>query len=413
MTATPLTADMTAAERVECWHLLKPVKDAVGINAVAAWQKSRGEGIKVVIFDTGVEFIHPSLAANISTGKDGLPDQARDFDHSLDGKGRSIHEGGRIANPFDAHGTACAGIVGAADRKDTDVVGVAPECSLVPVRINANFEPAALEAALEYAANVGDIILLPRYLPRASVDKAETDLSEREKERKKELRSLERTLCRIAKEKPVVCAAGNDGKKGLVFPACLPETIAVGACNEKGWRSTYSQYGENLDVVALSNDVLIETKGFVRLDKDEVERRVRDEQERAWLRAGHPILARQPHAERALEHTTHAKDGHLAEFGARAIATTDNLGGAGYNFDGNYCKVDGTFGFGGTSAATAQVAGVIALMLAPAANSKLKDDVEAIRKRLWAAASTKYLRSNGNAQAEFGYGLVDAEEAVG
>jgi subtilisin family serine protease len=410
MTATPLTADMTAAQRVECWHLLKPVEGALGINAVAAWRKSRGEYIKVVIFDTGVEFTHPSLAANISTGKDGLPDQAWDFDHRLDGKGRSIHEGGRIANPFDAHGTACAGIVGAADRGDTDVVGVAPKCSLVPVRINANFEPAALEAALERAASVGDVILLPRYLPRASVDKPKADLSERERKREEGLRSLERTLCTIATKKPVVCAAGNDGKKGLVFPACLPETIGVGACTEMGWRSTYSQYGENLDVVALSNDVPIETKGFVRLDKDEIERRVRDEQERAWLRDGHPILAR-PHARRPLEDTQQAKDGHLAEFGERAIATTDNLGGAGYNFDGDYCKADGTFGFGGTSAAAAQVAGVIALMLAK--NSNLMGDVEAIRKQLWAAASKEYLRSNGNAQAEFGYGLVDAEKAVG
>ena len=410
MTATQLTADMPASERVECWHLLKPVKDAVGINVVAAWRKNRGEGIKVVIFDTGVEFTHPSLAANISTDNYGLPDQAWDFDHDLDGRGRLIHEGGRIANPFDAHGTACAGIVGAADCKDTDVVGVAPKCSLVPVRINANFEPAALEAALEHAASVGDVILLPRYLPQASADKAKADLSDREREREEGLRSLERTLRRIAKNKPVVCAAGNDGKKGLVFPACLPETIAVGACNEKGWRSTYSQYGENLFVMAPSNDVLIETKDFVRLDKDEVERRVRDEQERARLRDGHPILAG-PYDGRALKDMRQARDDHLAEFGERAIATTDNLGDAGYNPDGDYCKADGTFGFGGTSAAAAQIAGVIALMLA--ANAKLKGNVKAIRERLQAAASREHLHSNGDAQAEFGYGLVDAEKAVG
>src|SRR4051794_33643225 len=51
--------------------------------------------------------------------------------------------------------------------------------------------------------------------------------------------------------------------------------------------------------------------------------------------------------------------------GLLSIATTDNQGVFGYNTEpaGNYCKATGDFGFGGTSAATAQVAGVIALIL--------------------------------------------------
>ena len=48
-----------------------------------------------------------------------------------------------------------------------------------------------------------------------------------------------------------------------------------------------------------------------------------------------------------------------------------------------------------------------------AANAKLKGNVKAIRERLQAAASREHLHSNGDAQAEFGYGLVDAEKAVG
>ncbi len=54
---------------------------------------------------------------------------------------------------------------------------------------------------------------------------------------------------------PVVCASGNNGTGSVIYPACLEETIAVGACNEKGWRATYSQYGRGLDLVAPSNDV--------------------------------------------------------------------------------------------------------------------------------------------------------------
>lgn len=410
MTATSFNEQSTAAERFECWHLLKPTAKAVGINAVAAWKKTRGSGVNVAIVDTGVEFTHPSLAPNISLGEDGLPDQARDFDANLDAKGRSIHDGGCIANPFDAHGTACAGIVGAAHREGVDVVGVAPECRLVPVRINANFEPQVLEAALRYAAEVGDVILLARYLPRAPLDRKGANGSEYEKERNEGLRRLEETLRRIASKVPVVCASGNDGKKGLVFPACLPETIAVGACNEKGWRSTYSQFGEQLDVVAPSNDIPIETRDFIRLDSDEVERRRREKEERARLRVGGTMP--KVRAEQAPEYAGLAEYGHLAEFGPRAIATTDNLGTAGYNFEpaGDYCKADGNFGFGGTSAAAAQVAGVVALMLGR--HPTLKGDVNAVRERLRHAASPKFLRSRGDCNEEFGYGLVDAEEAL-
>ena len=94
--------------------------------------------------------------------------------------------------------------------------------------------------------------------------------------------------------------------------------ICVGACNDQGRRSRYSQYGgDGLMLVAPSDDVLPSPRA--------------------------------------------------ADNGARrppSIATTDLKGIGGYMQDqNNFTLSDNEFGFGGTSAAAAQVAGVVALML--------------------------------------------------
>jgi subtilisin family serine protease len=371
----------------------------VGINAREAWKRTTGKGVRVVIFDHGVDFEHPSLKDNI-----GL-DAARDFDHDPGGKGRSHQEGGRIDNRFNAHGTACAGIVAAAALSGVRVVGVAPKATLVPIRISTNFETGALINALEYARGVGDVILVPRYLPESP------ELSEKINE--------------VAREVPVVCASGNDGTNFLVHPASLEGTIAVGACNEKGYRSTYSQYGEGLDVVAPSNDLAVEDATVVRLDLDEANFRVRAEAERQARLANRPVPNGRPLDLNELLKLQQAAAWNLDKFGSLSIATTDNRGDFGYNDEppGDFCPATGDFGFGGTSAAAAQVAGVVALMLGVALE-RHGGDRDAVRKYLPPETIRQLLKETANmgdlhpepgrrtVTDEFGAGLVDAAAAV-
>jgi subtilisin family serine protease len=240
----------------EIWHLREPREGQVGIN-VENVSDTKGADVRVALCDLGVESTHPGLLNRIDT------DRARDFDNTLDPAGLS-YEQGRIIDKFDAHGTACAGLVcGVEDpKRATDVaqgkrcVGVAPEAKLVPIRISTNFELRSLIAALKHAEENAHVILLPRVLPR-------------DKELEAELRI-------VASHVPVVCACGNDGTPQLAYPAALPETIAVGACNNRGYRSTYSQYGRvpetgrQIDVVACSNDIPVEDRELVRLDMEEV-----------------------------------------------------------------------------------------------------------------------------------------------
>jgi subtilisin family serine protease len=408
----------------------------VGINARDAWDGGKeGEGIRVVIFDTGVEIDHPSLAPNISR------EMAIDFDHSVRGSGIKESEGGRIANQFNAHGTACAGIVAAVKPgQSTDpkcrVVGVAPKASLVPVRIGTNFKIELLIAALKYARENGDIILMPRFMPETddtalqAGDQSARDAIQVRHDGTQEappprVADLIAAIRETATMVPVICASGNDGSNRLVNPARLVETIAVGACNDRGYRSTYSQFGDGLDVVAPSNDLAVEDLDTIRLDPDEADIRHREALELKARLDCKPLPPFKPRGIKSLQGTKAFQDKfNRDKIGLLSISTADNLGDFGYNFEpaGDYCKATGDFGFGGTSAAAAQVAGVVALMLA--ANKNLEQKPEAVRDLLRKAASYEHLllqrgiqghpaaKMLPEAREEFGHGLINAFAAV-
>jgi subtilisin family serine protease len=63
------------------------------VGAPWAWTRTRGEGVKVAIIDTGADWTHPSLAPNIHGGVNILaPGEPPDDDH-----GRGTHVAGIIA----------------------------------------------------------------------------------------------------------------------------------------------------------------------------------------------------------------------------------------------------------------------------------------------------------------------------
>lgn len=434
------------------WHLYNSFKNpnSVGINAISAWDMN-GKGslkgsprVRVVILDTGVDYKHPSLEANVEKSL------ARDFDHCTEEvkEGKDIYDRrNRIYNKFNAHGTACAGVVAAIDRskdvpdynlsakdhakyeREKMIVGVAPGCKIIPVRISTNYETESLVNAIKYAEKVGHVILLPRIMP------------ERE--------DVKNAIETVAKSVPVVCASGNNGTKGLNFPATVEGVIAVGACNEKGYRSTYSQYGDDLTVVAPSNDASLESREIVRLDKEKVKRSVKKKEDQKELvsiidqvktlqadrgqgaQAKHPrIIFSFPKKDPAQQFKDKCTKYEMEHLGKLSIATTDNRGSHGYNSDpeGDYCEATGNPGFGGTSAAAAQVAGVVALMLSVPGCLKIKKNAvpgvgkqwesklkaDRIKQLLCLSASYKFLKEakDKNAKTEFGSGLINALKAV-
>ena len=108
------------------------------ISAPEAWNISTGSGKTIVaVIDTGVDYTHPDLAANIWTNKGEIPGNGIDDDH--DGFVDDVH-GWDFANndnnPMDdnGHGTHVAGIIGAVGNNGIGVDGVNWSVQIMPLK---------------------------------------------------------------------------------------------------------------------------------------------------------------------------------------------------------------------------------------------------------------------------------------
>jgi len=97
------------------------------IEAGAAQQWSRGEGVSVAIVDTGVDVDHPDLAGRIALTHNFIDDDTHAF----------------VA---DRHGTGVAGIIGADANNNLGIVGVAPAVRLQIYKACQPLQPQSLES---------------------------------------------------------------------------------------------------------------------------------------------------------------------------------------------------------------------------------------------------------------------------
>jgi len=96
------------------------------ISATTAWDTTTGNGsVIVAVIDTGVDYNHPDLQANI----------LRDGANKVVGYDFANND----ADPMDdnEHGTHCAGTIGAVGNNGTGVVGVCPSVKIMPMKFLA------------------------------------------------------------------------------------------------------------------------------------------------------------------------------------------------------------------------------------------------------------------------------------
>lgn len=206
-------------------HLNEGVSTPWGIMTVKAgdaWETAKaGKNARILVLDTGIDPKHPALKANFEKG--------RNFFQSFDGP-----------NPEDfidkeGHGTHCAGTIAGAYNEATGFTGVAPLAKILMGRVCG--ELGCSNIAVAQGINWGveqkvDAISMSLGGPSTS--------------------SAERKAVENAEKAGVVvvAASGNGGTAVVSFPAALPNVIAVGATDISNTKTSFSQWGPELDIVA-------------------------------------------------------------------------------------------------------------------------------------------------------------------
>jgi subtilisin len=195
----------------------------MGLAAIQnVWTITKGEGIRVAILDTGISD-HTDLIT------------AWKKDNAINCSSDPTWE-----DKVSGHGTHVAGIIAGSDN-DFGVVGVAPNCEIIPIKVlddsgAGNYE--AIEKGLRNAINMNvDIINMSL---GSSVTPPES------------LHNLIREA--VAQGIVIVAAAGNDSH-AVNYPARYDEVIAVAALDQSGCLATFTSKDETIDIVAPGVDI--------------------------------------------------------------------------------------------------------------------------------------------------------------
>jgi subtilisin family serine protease len=224
-------------------------KSGADIGATAAWDITTGANVTVAIVDTGIEYTHGDLAANVWTNPSDPPNGVDD-DHN--GFVDDVHGADFVdedSNPNDdaGHGSHVAGIIGAKGNNTIGVTGVDWDVKLMGLKfLDADGEGNTADAAnaIDYAVTHGARVI------NASWGGPAFSLA------------LYQAV-RRAGEKGVVFAAasGNDGRNSDVkpdYPAAfdLPNVISVAATGAKDELVDFSNYGPvSVDLGAPGDDI--------------------------------------------------------------------------------------------------------------------------------------------------------------
>jgi len=221
------------------------------ISAEAAWSISTGDrAVLVGVVDSGVDYTHPDLAANIWTNPGEIPGNGIDDDHN--GFVDDVHGWdffNNDNNPMDdyGHGTHVAGTIGAVGNNSIGIVGVDWQVSIVPLKFlnsSGHGSTSSAVAAIEYATSLGVDVLNNSW---GSYDFSQTLMD----------------AIRAAGDSEVVfvAAAGNEGVSNDIVPFypasySLPNVISVAATTNYDNKAGFSNYGPStVDIGAPGVDI--------------------------------------------------------------------------------------------------------------------------------------------------------------
>ena len=203
------------------WHLRQ-------VHMPAAWKLNQGTGVVVAVIDTGVKRVSDLKGVEFVKGYNFVEknDQYED-DHG--------------------HGTHVAGTIAQATNNGVGVAGIAYEAKIMPLKVLSRTGSGTvgdIADAIRYAADNGAKVInmsLGGRFPSKVLAKA----------------------VKYAHDKGVVvvCAAGNDGRGTVSYPAAYPGAIAVAATQFDETTTFYSNWGKEIDVAAPGGNIRVDQNG--------------------------------------------------------------------------------------------------------------------------------------------------------
>jgi subtilisin family serine protease len=240
----------------ELWGLNQ--NNNIDMDLPEAWNKSVGsEEVIVAVIDTGIDYNHPDLSANMwrnsreLNGVSGVDDDANGVVDDIFGY-NSINNSG---NPMDDHyhGTHCAGTIGAVGNNAKGVVGVAQKVKLLGVKFLSNTGSGNLMDAVKSIDYVTNLKVAGHNIAASNNSWGGGGFYS----------SLRDAINRSSLNNILfVAAAGNDGQnidRSPSYPASydIPNVISVGAISASGAIASFSNYGVNsVDVMAPGVSIL-------------------------------------------------------------------------------------------------------------------------------------------------------------
>lgn len=200
------------------WHMRQ-------IGMTEAWKLADGGGVIVAVLDTGVGYEDHQRFHT-------LPDlKGITFVDGYDFVANDVH-----ANDDHGHGSHVTGTIAQVTHNGVGVAGIARNVKIMPLKVlsgSGSGSVGGIADAIRYAADKGaKVINMSLGGPFPS-------------------RALKNAVAYAHKKGvTVVCAAGNDGRGSVGYPAAYPGAVAVSATQFDESITFYSNYGKDIDIAA-------------------------------------------------------------------------------------------------------------------------------------------------------------------
>lgn len=198
------------------------------IYASSAWEKTKGATASpniIAVVDTGVNGTHADLSGKVLSGNDYVNDGPTAANSDSDDNG---------------HGTEVAGIIAANTNNSVGIAGVDWNGLILPIKV---INSQGVGTSTDLAQGI-----------RCAVENGAKVIN----------MSVGGEASRVVEDAVnyawqsgivMVAASGNDGAEGVKYPAAYDNVIAVGSVDSNNARSSFSNYGSQIDIVAPGENI--------------------------------------------------------------------------------------------------------------------------------------------------------------